>query len=154
MDTFGINWFYLLSQIGFCFGIALFVALIAVFVNFNQPSKVHRLLIGFITAWVLFYLTAISLASIVIFILSINGLASGFDLAFNLYNRSMPISMPTFILYILLIFYYLLHAAKSSAHSKKERELYIIGLLFLPFFVMPVYYLRFIRIERSNFSTV
>ena len=154
MDAFGINWIYLLSQIGFCFGMGLFVVLIAVFVKFNQPSKIHRTLIGVITGWVLLYLILFSLAWITIFILSVNGFASGFDLAFNLYSSSMPVSIPTFILFVLLIFYYLLHAAKSSALSKKERELYILGLLFLPFFVMPVYYFRFIRIEKSTFSTV
>jgi len=148
MDAFGINRTYLLSQIGFCFGIGLTVALIAVVAKSNRSSKFHRTFLGVMTAWVVLYSWAFSLAWTTIFILSVNGLVSGFDLAFNLQNRSMPISMPTLILSVLLIVYYLVHAANAPFLSPKQRERYVLGLLFLPFFVMPVYYLRFIKNEK------
>jgi phosphoglycerol transferase MdoB-like AlkP superfamily enzyme len=136
-----------------CFSLCLFLALITVIIKLIQPSKFSRALIGFITAWVLFYFAVFSLAWITIFILDINGSTSGFDLTFKLYNRFMPVTMPTFILFVLLIFYYLSHALKSPALSKKRRRLYVFGLLILPLFVMPVYYFRFIRNDEPTSTT-
>jgi signal transduction histidine kinase len=149
MEAFGINWTYLLVQVGMCFGILLLLVLIVAFVQIKQRSKFLIGLIGFLTAWVAIYFVAFLAIWVSMFIFSINNPSLGFESAFNLYNAVAPINWITFILFGLLLFFYLFHATKTTLLTEQKRTAYLLGLLFFPFVVMPIYYFRFVRKHES-----
>ena len=152
MDTFGINWTYLLMQAGMCFSTFLLLALFFAFAKFNQPSKPLIMLIGLITAWVILYELGFFITFTSIFILDVqNGSTVGMDFINRMYyGDNITLGMTTFFLSILLWIYYFFHIIKSPVITTKQRNLYVLGLLFLPYIAMPLYYFRFVKGKRET----
>jgi len=131
----GINWFLLLSQIAVGLAIpVLIIGLASFLIRAKKPSKI---LVGFLTAWVIVYSVVFSLVSFFTFR---SNLANFYDL-FSFLN------LLTMLWIVFLLAYYFFHVAKSPFLSEKERLRYQAGFLFFPLVVMPLYYWKFIRNE-------
>jgi len=145
MDAFGINWTYLLVQLGTCIGVLLLLGVIIAVFRFKQPTKLFKIFIGLATGWVTLLTAFLLVLGIIVLVFNLSSSSSGFDLAFVVYEQLMPVNMATLYLMLLLIIYYLFHIFKSSVHQSKQRIPYAIALLIIPVIVMPIYYFKFIR---------
>ncbi len=149
MDALGINWFYLLAQIAICLAIPVFIALVLFFVKAKKSSKSLVRFVGLLTALMTILSVVFVLAWVSMFVFSLLNPSAGFDAVFKLYN-SIPVKvlgMVTVVVTISLMAYYIPHAAQSPFLPKDDRIYYQVGLFFLPFIMMPMYYLKYIKDE-------
>ena len=149
MDALGINWLYLLGQIAICLAIPVFIALVPFLVRAKKSSKSLVRFVGFLTALMNIFSVVFVLAWVSMFVFSLINPSAGFDAAFKFYD-SIPVKvlgMVTVVVTISLMAYYIPHAAQSPFLPKDDRLYYQVGLFFLPFIMMPMYYLKYIKDE-------
>jgi len=156
MDALGINWLYLLTQIAICLTIPIFIALVLFFVRTKKSSKSLVRFVGLLTALMIILSVLFVLAWISMFVFSLLNPSAGFDAAFKLYN-SIPVKvlgMVTVVVTISLMGYYIPHAGQSPFLPKGDRIYYQVGLFLLPFIMMPMYYLKYVKNEPDAIRNV
>jgi len=147
MDALGINWVLLLSQLVFCLVILICIVFVSIFIRAKTLSKFLVGFIGFVTALITLLSVIFVLGWIFMFVFSLINPSIGFRTIFTVYSSS-PVKIlgaATIIMTISLMAYYIPHAAKSPFLPDKDRVYYQIALLFLPFIMMPMYYLKYIK---------
>jgi hypothetical protein len=121
--------------------------------NISKPVKV---LIGIATVWYLFYLVLFGIWVLILFgyvamsLLARGGQMSDLETLFTLglpLEIIIPVHLCSLLLEIGLLIFYLVHIIKNPKVDNTFRVLFILGHLFLPFIVMPVYYYLYIWLE-------
>lgn len=111
-------------------------------------NKSIKLLVGGGTFWLLFY----PLLFIVIWFLAIPGFMfspspeSPFSM-FSMFDLIFPVHCLTAIMQLVLMGFYLFHIIKNTLVSDTIRAIFGVGIFFMPFIAMPVYYYFFIWID-------
>lgn len=149
MDAFGINWINLFMQVTVCITVLLFIVLFTVFVRVKKISKFLTGIIGLLTVWITIFPFVFATIWISFFVLNIINPSQSFESAFSFYNSIVPLGEVTVLLTVLLMAFYIAHAKNSPLLSDGDRKYYQAGFLFLPFIVMPMYYLKFIKAKTA-----
>jgi len=108
-------------------------------------DKSIKILIGGGTFWLFFY----PLLFIVIWFLAIPGFMfspssdSSFSM-FSIFDLIFPVHCLTAIIQIVLMGFYLFHIIKNTLVSDTIRVIFGVGIFFMPFIAMPVYYYFFV----------
>jgi hypothetical protein len=153
MSIFGVDWPYLLTQPATYLVTLGFICLVVALLKYNRLSKPFILLIGLVTAWTAIYWLVFLLAWVSIFAISRLDPLQGLEYTLNFYASFKAANYVTLALELLLLIFYFSHVLKSPLHTRRQRFLYAIGLMIVPFIVMPAYYLHFIRKETTSSST-
>jgi hypothetical protein len=149
MDAFGINWLGLIKQLAICVVVPLFIILVSFFVRVKRTSKFLANAIGVLTAWITIFPIAFFVIWVSIFVFSFVHPSQGFETAFTFYDLIAPLGTGTIFLTVLLMAFYIAHAKNSLLLSDNDRKYYQAGFLFLPFIIMPMYYLKFVKNETA-----
>ena len=145
MDVGSFNWSYLVYQFASSAAVLGLIVLTFVLVKSRQTPEHASIFVGLATAWVAVYQIAMSIIWGLIMLINLSNPMNILALFEKMMAVLWPVNWLTGILSILLIIFYLFHIIKSPVLSKEARFIYGIGLFVLPFIVMPIYYIRFIR---------
>jgi hypothetical protein len=154
MDTLGINWLNLFMQVTVCMTVLLFIVLFTVFVRVKKISKFLTGIIGLLTVWITIFPLVFVTIWISIFVFNIITPSQSFEPAFLFYNSIVSLGEVTVLLTVLLMAFYIAHAKNSPLLLDGDRKYYQAGFLFLPFIIMPMYYLKFIKAKTTAIEKV
>jgi hypothetical protein len=108
-------------------------------------NKSVKLLIGLGTIWILIYpLLFIALFFSIMPGALLSSLPEPPTSMFSIFNLIFPLHCFTFIVELILLGFYLFHDIKNTGVSDVIRAVFGVGLFFMPFIGMPVYYYLFI----------
>jgi hypothetical protein len=142
MESLGINWLLLVSQIVFCLAIPVLIALGVVLSKAQPSSKFIIQLIGILTGWMTLFSVLFILMWIYSFMRDLSN--SSAALIFRYDDAVNLLGSITVLLIVGLMAFYIPHAAKSPLIPVSDRRYYQIALFFLPFIIMPMYYSKFV----------
>jgi len=106
-------------------------------------SKSVKIIIGIATLWLIIYP--------IIFVVAIFAMPMASyhleESSFPLFAAIVPLHCFTAILSMGLIIFYIIHAIKNTIASDIMRVVLLIGIFFMPFIAMPVYFLLFVWMD-------
>ena len=131
----------------------------------NQPAiienmnltKPYKTLVGLATAWMLIYPLLFFIVWLFMFfgtlvfpiaLESLDAPPESFPLFMFPFFAIFPLHFCTIFLMIILLVFYLIHVIKNTEADENVRIILGIGIFFLPFISMPIYY--YIYIWREN----
>ena len=153
MDTPGITWLVISSQIALCLGVIALVVSAVFIIRQKQSSRFLNDLIGFLTAWITIYLVVALVAWLTNYGFGLFAPVRTADVStLAFYYLLSILGKFTGVLTYSLMAYYLFHAKRTGSLSKRDRIYYQIGFVLLPFIAMPLYYLKIIKDETMRSS--
>ena len=110
-------------------------------------NKIVRILIGLATAWVTLYPVLFFAAWLTMFqSIAFTPATSRLEPPpfFSAFTLILPVHCLTILLYMALIVFYLIHVIRNTNASETIRIILGVGIFFLPFVAMPIYYYLYI----------